>query len=333
MTDDAVALLPDIAAIEAAAQRLSGQAVVTPLLSSPLLDARVGRRVLVKAETLQCTGSFKFRGALNTLLSLDAESRKHGVVAFSSGNHAQGVAAAAQHLGIRATIVMPADAPAIKTANTRAYGATIVPYDRHRESREAIAERIAREQQAALIPPFDDLRVIAGQGTVGLEIIRQAKELGCTPDAVVAPCSGGGLVGGIALALAAVRQKIRIYAAEPEGFDDMRRSLAAGHRIANSAGGRSICDCLLAPMPGVLPFTIAQRHLAGSLTVNDDDVRRAMAVAFTDLKLVLEPGGAAALAAVLAGKLGDAGKSVVVVASGGNVDREMFESALERSAE
>ncbi|HYL32062.1 MAG TPA: threonine/serine dehydratase [Stellaceae bacterium] len=333
MAADVIAPLPDITAIETAAQRLAGQAIVTPLLSSSMLDARVGRRVLVKAETLQRTGSFKFRGALNTLLSLDAETRKRGVVAFSSGNHAQGVAAAAQHLGISATIVMPADAPAIKTANTRAYGATIVPYDRQRESREAIAEGIAREQRATLVPPYDDPRVIAGQGTVGLEITRQAKELGCTPDAVVAPCSGGGLVGGIALALAVVRPKIRVYAAEPEGFDDMRRSLAAGHRVANGVMGQSICDCLLAPMPGVLPFAIAQRHVAGSLTVNNDDVRRAMAVAFTDLKLVLEPGGAAALAAVLADKLGDAGKCVVVVASGGNVDREMFESALERGAD
>jgi len=332
MADDAVSPLPDITAIEAAAQRLAGQAVVTPLLSSSMLDARAGRRIFVKAETLQRTGSFKFRGALNTLLSLDTETRNRGVVAYSSGNHAQGVAAAARHLGVPATIVMPADAPTIKTANTRAYGATIVPYDRNRESREAIAERIARDQQAAVIPPFDDARVIAGQGTVALEIVRQAKELACTPDTVVAPCSGGGLVGGIALALAAVRPKIRVYAAEPEGFDDMRRSLAAGHRVANGAAGQSICDCLLAPMPGALPFAIAQRHLAGSLTVNDDDIRRAMAVAFTDLKLVLEPGGAAALAAVLAGKLGDAGKCVVVVASGGNVDREMFGSALARSA-
>jgi len=323
--------MPDRAAIEAAAQRLRGQIVVTPLLASPMLDARVGRRVLVKAENLQRTGSFKFRGALNTLLSLDAAARNHGVVAFSSGNHAQGVAAAAQQLGIPATIVMPADAPAIKAANTRAYGATVVAYDRHRESREAIAERIAREQQAALIPPFDDPRVIAGQATVGLEIARQAAELGCTPDAIVAPCSGGGLVGGIALALAGARPAIRVYAAEPAGFDDMRRSLAAGHRVANGSAEPSICDCLLAPMPGVLPFAISQRHLAGSLTVSDDDIRRAMAVAFADLKLVLEPGGAAALAAVLADKLDDA-KCIAVVASGGNVDREMFESALDRGA-
>lgn len=331
MADDVVMPMPDRAAIDAAAQRLSGQVVVTPLLTSPMLDARIGRRILVKAENLQRTGSFKFRGALNTLLSLDAAARKRGVVAFSSGNHAQGVAAAAQQLGIPATIVMPADAPAIKTANTRAYGATVVPYDRQRESREAIAERIAREQQAAIIPPFDDPRVIAGQATVGVEIARQAAEHGCTPDAIVAPCSGGGLVGGIALALAGARPAIRVYAAEPAGFDDMRRSLAAGQRVANGSATPSICDCLLAPMPGALPFAIAQRHLAGSLTVSDDDIRRAMAVAFADLKLVLEPGGAAALAAVLAGKLGDA-KCIAVVASGGNVDREMFESALDRGA-
>ncbi|HKR18761.1 MAG TPA: threonine/serine dehydratase [Stellaceae bacterium] len=331
MADDVAMPMPDRTVIEAAAQRLRGQIAVTPLLASPMLDARVGRRVLVKAENLQRTGSFKFRGALNTLLLLDAAARNHGVVAFSSGNHAQGVAAAAQQLGIPATIVMPADAPAIKTANTRAYGATVVSYDRHRESREAIAERIAHDQQAALIPPFDDPRVIAGQATVGLEIARQAAELGCTPDAIVAPCSGGGLVGGIALALAGARPAIRVYAAEPTGFDDMRRSLAAGQRVANGSAAPSICDCLLAPMPGALPFAIAQRHLAGSLTVSDDDVRRAMAVAFADLKLVLEPGGAAALAAVLAGKLDDA-KCIAVVASGGNVDREMFESALDRGA-
>ena len=329
MADDVVLPMPDRAAIDAAAQRLSGQVVATPLLTSPMLDARVGRRILVKAENLQRTGSFKFRGALNTLFSLDPAARKRGVVAFSSGNHAQGVAAAAQQLGIPATIVMPVDAPTIKTANTRAYGATVVPYDRQHESREAIAERIACEQQAALIPPFDDPCIIAGQATVGLEIARQAAGHGCMPDAIVAPCSGGGLVGGIALALAGAQPAIRVYAAEPTGFDDMRRSLAAGQRVANGSATPSICDCLLAPMPGALPFAIAQRHLAGSLTVSDDDIRRAMAVAFADLKLVLEPGGAAALAAVLAGKLGDA-KCIAVVASGGNVDREMFESALDR---
>lgn len=330
MADDLAFPLPGLAEIEAAARRLAGYAVVTPLLSSLLLDARVGARVLVKAENLQRTGSFKFRGALNTLLSLDLATRQRGVVTFSSGNHAQGVAAAAQLLKVPATIVMPADAPAIKITNTRAYGATTVPYDRQRDSREAIAERIARETGATIVPPFDDARIIAGQGTVALEIARQAAEMGCAIDAIIAPCSGGGLIGGIVLAFAALNPAAQVYAAEPTAFDDMRRSLAAGTRVANAATAGSICDSLLAPMPGVLPFAIARRHLSGSLTVSDDEVRCAMEVAFTDLKLVLEPGGAAALGAVLAGALASAGKTVAVVASGGNVDREMFVAALER---
>ncbi len=330
MADDATLPLPGLVEIESAARRIAGEVVVTPLLSSPMLDARVGAHVLVKAESLQRTGSFKFRGALNALLALDSNARKRGVVAFSSGNHAQGVAAAAQLLGMPATIVMPADAPAIKIANTRAYGATVVPYDRHHEGREAIADRIVRAGGAALVPPFDDARIIAGQGTIALEIAQHAAERGRTLDAVIAPCSGGGLVGGISAALAALSAATRVYAAEPAAFDDMRRSLAAGKRIANDAAARSICDSLMAPMPGTLPFAIARRHLAGSLTVSDDDIRRAMAVAFIDLKLVLEPGGAAALAAVLSGKLDCAGKTVAVIASGGNVDREMFATALER---
>lgn len=330
MAHETAPVLPGLTEIEAAAQRLDGRAVVTPLLASPQLDARVGAHVLVKAENLQRTGSFKFRGALNTLLSLDPEARSRGVVAFSSGNHAQGVASAAQLLQMPATIVMPADAPAIKIANTRSYSATIVPYDRQRDNREAIAERIARERGATVVPPFDDARVIAGQGTVALEIARQAAELGYAIDAVIAPCSGGGLVGGIAAAFSTLSPAMQVYAAEPAAFDDMRRSLAAGRRVANDMTAGSICDSLLASMPGLLPFAIARQHLAGSLTVTDDEVRRAMAVAFTDLKLVLEPGGAAALAAVLSGKLGGSGKVVAVVASGGNVDREMFVAALER---
>jgi threonine dehydratase len=333
MADDTALPLPGLAEIESAAQRIAGQVVVTPLLSSAMLDARVGAHVLVKAESLQRTGSFKFRGALNALLAFDPDARRCGVVAFSSGNHAQGVAAAAQFLGIPATIVMPVDAPAIKTANTRAYGATVVPYDRHHDSREAIADHIVRADGATLVPPFDDARIIAGQGTVALEIAQQTAERGRTLDAVIAPCSGGGLVGGVAAALAALSPGTRVYAAEPMAFDDMRRSLAAGRRVANDGDARSICDSLLAPMPGVLPFAIARHHLAGSLTVSDDDVRRAMAAAFIDLKLVLEPGGAAALAAALSGKLDCAGKTVVVIASGGNVDREMFTTALARGAD
>src|SRR5665213_24888 len=309
---------PDADAIRAAAARIAPFTVATPLLSSPLLDARAGLRLLVKAESLQRTGSFKWRGAINALLSLDAAARQRGVVAFSSGNHAQGVAAAAQTLGIRAVVVMPADAPAIKAANTRAYGAEVVLYDRHTESREAIAERLAIERGAALIPPYDDARIVAGQASVAL-------------DAVIVPCSGGGLLAGVALALHETSPRTKIYAAEPDGFDDMRRSLAAGVRITNDTGGQSLCDCLLAPIPGELPFAVARQHVAGSIVVSDGEICRAMAAAFADLKLVLEPGGAAGLAAALGGTLARGHQTIAVVASGGNVDRETFSAALRRS--
>jgi len=328
MPSSAASDLPDIDAVRAAARRLAGRTVATPLLESPLLNARLGLRLLVKAETLQRTGSFKFRGALNTLLQLDERQRRAGVVAYSSGNHAQGVAAAAQLLGIPAIIVMPADAPAIKVANTRGYGAEVVLYDRWCESREAIAADFAAERGATLVPPFDDARVIAGQGTIGLEVVAQAKDLGATLDAFVAPASGGGLVAGCALALAAESPGTKVYSAEPAAADDLRRSLAAGERRANDPAARSICDALLAPMPGELTFPIHRRLLAGGLVASDAEVQRAMAVAFTDLKLVVEPGGAAALAAVLAGRLDAQGKTVAVVASGGNVDRETFVQAL-----
>ena len=321
--------LPDIDDIRAAAQRLAGGAVLTPLLVSAAVDARLGGRLLVKAETLQRTGSFKFRGAFNTLQQLTPAERSAGVVAFSSGNHAQGVAAAAQLLGIRATIVMPADAPAIKIANTRGYGAEIVLYDRQRESRESIAAAIAEERGASLIKPYDDVRVIAGQGTAGLEIATQAAALGLGLDAVVIPCSGGGLAAGCALALAATSPGTAVYTAEPAGFDDMRRSLAAGQRVANGAGASSVCDALMAPLPGEITFAIARRLLAGGAVVTDDEVLGAMAVGFAEYKLVIEPGGAAALAAVLAGKLAAAGRTVAVIASGGNVDARTFARALE----
>jgi threonine dehydratase len=328
MSDDAAVALPSAADIRAAATRISAHAVMTPLFASAALDARLGCTLLLKAESLQRTGSFKFRGALNALLSLDEASRARGVVAFSSGNHAQGVAAAAHLLDIRATIVIPTDAPKIKIANTRAYGAEIVFYERDKDDREAIASRIAAESGARLIPPYDDATVIAGQGSVGLELAAQAGALGAELDAVVVPCSGGGLVAGIALALASVSPLTKVYAVEPESADDMRRSLEAGSRVTNDKPSRSICDCLLAATPGRLPFAVARAHLAGGLTVSDDEVRRAMAVAFADYELVLEPGGSAALAAVLAGKLQSRGKTIAVVASGGNVDRESFSAAL-----
>lgn len=328
MISSAASDLPGIADVRAAAARLAGRVAATPLVEAPLLNARLGLRLLVKAETLQRTGSFKFRGALNALLQLDAEQRRAGVVAYSSGNHAQGVAAAAQLLGIPATIVMPQDAPAIKVANTRAYGAEIRFYDRWRDNREAIAGGLAAERGAALIPPYDDARVIAGQGTAGLELAAQAKALGATLDALVVPTSGGGLVAGCALALAAESPGTKVFCAEPEAADDWRRSLAAGARLANDAAARSICDALLAAMPGELTFAVGRRLIAGGLAVSDAEVLRAVAVAFAELKLVVEPSGAAALAAVLAGKLDAAGKTVAVIASGGNVDPEVFVSAL-----
>jgi threonine dehydratase len=319
---------PDFAAVEAAAARLHGIAAATPLVESPALNARIGGRLLVKAECLQRTGSFKFRGAYNALAQLDLAARKLGVVAYSSGNHAQGVAAAAARLAMPATIVMPSDAPAIKIANTRSHGAEIVLYDRQREVREEIAERIAAARGAQLLPPFDDARVIAGQGTVGLEIARAAQAMDAAIDAVIAPCSGGGLIGGIALALSGTIPGVRVYAAEPQGFDDMARSLAAGERVRNDPAGQTICDALMAPTPGVITFALARRFLAGSLVVSDREVESAMAVAFSELKLVAEPSGAVALAAVLAGGIEAKGRTLVVVLSGGNVDRETYAAAL-----
>jgi threonine dehydratase len=316
--------IPGAAALRAAARRIAPWVLRTPLLESEAVNRRLGGRLLVKAESLQRTGSFKARGAFNVLAQLDAAQRRAGVVAFSSGNHAQGVAAAAQHLGIPAVIVMPADAPAVKIANTRAYGAAVVTFDRYRDDREAIARAIAAERGATTVPPFDHPGIIAGQASVGVELAAQAAALGAPLDAVVVPCSGGGLVAGCALALAAESPKTAVYSAEPAGLDDMRRSLAAGTRQTNDPDARSICDALLAPTPGALPFAIAARHLAGGLAVSDDEVRRAVAVAANDYKLVLEPSGAAALATVIFGKLPLAGRTVAVVASGGNVDMAAF---------
>jgi threonine dehydratase len=320
--------LPDVEDVRAAAHRLHGKAVTTPLLSSPQIDAQLGARLLLKAECLQRTGSFKFRGAYNALAQLDPAKRRAGVVAYSSGNHAQGVAAAAAMLGMPATIVMPSDAPAIKIANTRFYGAAIVTYDRYRESREEIAQRLAAERSAELLPPYDDARVIAGQGTVGLEVAAEAQRQGLAIDVLIAPCSGGGLVTGCALGLSAVQGGAAVYAAEPANLDDMRRSLESGTRVANNSAARSICDALLAPTPGEITFALAQSLLTGGVAVTDREVCDAMAIAFSAYKLVLEPGGAAALAAVLSGKLAVTGKTVAIIASGGNVDPAVFSTAL-----
>ncbi|MBL8702553.1 MAG: threonine/serine dehydratase [Alphaproteobacteria bacterium] len=320
--------LPDFAAVEDAAKRIAGLAVVTPLLEAPLLNATLGCRLLVKAEPLQRTGSFKFRGAYNRISRLTADERKRGVVAFSSGNHAQGVAAAAQLVGTPAVIVMPSDAPAIKVANTRAYGAEVVAYDRWRESREEIGARLTAERGAVLVPPYDDVHVIAGQGTVGLEVAQQAAAQGITLDAVLACASGGGLIAGIALAMERLSPRTEVFVCEPAGFDDHARSLAGGSRVANAPGASSICDALLATTPGDITFPINNRLLRGGLVASDDEVLRAMAVAFRDLKLVVEPGGAVGLAAVLAGKLPVRGRTIAVVCSGGNVDPATYGRAL-----
>jgi threonine dehydratase len=330
-TSDLARRVPTAADVEAAAKRIAGNAVLTPLLESPLLNARVGGRLLIKAEPLQRTGSFKFRGAYNRLSQLTPEQRRCGVVAYSSGNHAQGVAYAAKLLGIPAVIVMPADAPAIKVRNTKAYGAEVVHFDRHKEDREAIGGRIAAERGAVVVPPYDDPDIIAGQGTVGLEIAEQARAIGAKLDAVIANSSGGGLIAGIALAIAAKSPGTEIFCAEPAGLDDHARSLKSGRRESNDPAARSFCDALLAATPGEITFAVNSRLLKGGLAVGDDEVRQAMAAAFTDLKLVVEPGGACGLAAALTGKLPVAGRTIAVVCSGGNVDPDTFIAAIKNA--
>ncbi|MEQ9491203.1 MAG: threonine/serine dehydratase [Alphaproteobacteria bacterium] len=327
VSDDA----PTIGDIEAAALTLNGKAVWTPLLESPLLNQRLGGRLLVKPECLQRTGSFKFRGAFNRISNLSKQETAGGVIAYSSGNHAQGVAAAAGVLGLPAVIVMPEDAPAIKIRNTRALGAEVVTYDRFGEDREAIADRIAAERGAAIVRPYDDPYIIAGQGTVGLEIAEDLEKLGVMADAVLAPCGGGGLISGTATALAAKCPDTPVYAVEPAEFDDTRRSLESGERQGNADGLSSICDALLSKMPGKLTFPINRALLAGAFGISDEQALAAMAVAFADLKLVVEPGGAVALAACLNGMVPLQGQCVVAVLSGGNVDPAMFRRALEIS--
>ena len=321
--------LPDFDDVRAAARRLDGHARRTPLLADTPLDALSGGRILLKLETLQHTGSFKFRGAWNRLVQLTASERAAGVVAFSSGNHAQGVAEAARRLDIRATIVMPSDAPRTKMQNTRNLGAEVVEYDRVRESREQIAARLAAERGATLVPSYDDPDIIAGQGTAGLEIAEQAAALGLTLDDVIVCCSGGGLTAGIAIAIGEKAPGAGVWTAEPAGYDDHRRSLAAGRRQRNEPGvAESFCDALLAPIPGELTFAINQPRLRGGFAVSDDEVRQAIAFAARTLKLVVEPGGAVALASVLSGKLDARGRTVAVTLSGGNIDDSLLADIL-----
>ena len=322
-TLEAIAL-PTSADVDAAAATLAGVALRTPLVTSPVLDAMVGARVFLKAETLQRTGSFKFRGAYNKISSIPKERRAGGVVAYSSGNHAQGVAAAAKLLGLPAVIVMPSDAPKPKRERTAALGAEIVLYDRDREDRAAIAREIAKQRGAVLVPPFDDPKIIAGQGTAGREIIEDLAKLGLSPDVVVIGASGGGLAAGISLAIKARAPGAVIYTAEPEGFDDTARSFASGKREANARMSGTICDALMTNTPGAITWEINRKLIGKGVTASDEEVGRAVAFAFRELKLVVEPGGAIGLAALLAGKLDVKGKIVVAVLSGGNVDAELF---------
>jgi len=316
--------LPTAADVEDAARVLDGVAIRTPLLSSETLDAKLGARVFLKSEVLQRTGSFKFRGAYNRISRIPESERQHGVVAFSSGNHAQGVACAARLLGMPAVIVMPADAPQAKIARTKGHGADVVLYDRETEDRAAISRRIAEERGATLVPPFDDPFVIAGQGTIGQEICEDLAALGHAPDVVLMPASGGGLAAGIALAVKHRHPQARLATVEPAGFDDHAQSFRSGRRERNATAAGSICDALLAPSPGELTFPLTLSLVGDGLAVTDEDVKDAMRFAFDELKLVVEPGGSVALAALLAGRLDVRGKTVAVVLSGGNVDGRLF---------
>jgi len=317
--------LPCWADVCAASGRVGRLAIETPLLRNDTLDCLAGAELFFKPENLQVTGSFKIRGAANRLLALSPEERARGVVAFSSGNHAQGVARAARVLGISAKIVMPSDAPAVKRDRVLADGADIVAYDRWTESREEIAAEIAAREGRTLVPSFDDPFIIAGQGTVGLEFAADPDAARAGLDHLVCCVGGGGLIAGIALAFAALSPATRIWGAEPVEFDDHQRSLRSGVREGNRAGAKSICDALLSPSPGAQTFEINRQRLAGVATVSDNEVCEAMRAAFRELKLVVEPGGAAALAAVLARKQAEwQGRRVGVVLTGGNVDPDMF---------
>ena len=320
--------LPRFSDVEAAAKRIAHEAVVTPLLENAKLNGLVGGRIFIKAECLQRTGSFKFRGAWNCISKLDPAQNKGGVVAYSSGNHAQGVAAAAQLRGVSALIVMPEDTPEIKKANTKSYGAEVVTYDRATESREEIANLYVAKRGAVLVPPFEHADIIAGQGTCGLEVINELQARGVVLDDMLVNCSGGGLTAGVALAFSEKSPKTKVHSVEPEGFDDYARSLRSGVREKNASSAGSICDALLTPQPGELTFAMNKGRLADGYVVSEAEVRRAVRFAFETLKLVVEPGGAVGLAAVLSGKINAKGKNIAIILSGGNVDAGLFADIL-----
>ena len=318
--------------IEEAASRIKAEAIRTPLLENAALNARTGARIFIKPECLQRSGSFKFRGAFNRLAQLTGPERRAGVVAWSSGNHAQGIAAAAEILGLHAAIVMPMDAPDIKKKNTKAYGAEIILYDRYSESREEIGAALARERGAVLAPSYDDFHIIAGQGTCGLEIAHQTEERGVVLDLLLVCCGGGGLVAGSAVAMHGLSSRTKVYCVEPTGFDDHARSLVSGERESIGSNATSICDALLAPQPGALTFPINKQLLSGGLVVSDEEVASAMRYAYSFLKLVVEPGGAVALAALLSEKIDVRGLNVGIVLSGGNVDPLLYGEILMKGA-
>jgi threonine dehydratase len=320
--------LPTYDDVVAAKSRIAGRVVRTPMLRHPWLDEQTGGTILLKPEPLQRTGSFKFRGATNATLQLNPAQLAAGVVTYSSGNHGQAVACAAASLGIKATVFMPADAPAIKVAATRRWGAEVVHYNRLTDDREALSRAFVARTGATLIPPYEYPDVIAGQGTAALELAEDAAAAALSMDALLVCTGGGGLVGGCALAMSGASSHTGVFAVEPQGADDTGRSLVAGERLANAPGGSQFCDALLAAMPGELTFAINRTHLAGAVAVSDEDVVAAMAFAFLHLKLVVEPGGAVALAALLSGKFDAKGQVVGAVLSGGNVDPAVFARAL-----
>lgn len=318
---------PTFADVTAAAERIAGQAVLTPLLESPALNERLGGRVFFKAEVLQRTGSFKFRGAYNKISSLTDAERARGIVAYSSGNHAQGVAASARMFGLDAVIAMPTDAPAIKRRNVEAMGATVITFDRFKDDRDTVV-RAYVDAGRILVKPFDDPMIIAGQGTIGLELVAQAKAAGVALDAVISPCGGGGLISGISLAVKHLSPSTEVWAAEPEHFDDTRLSLLKGERVGVSSTARSICDAILTPMPGEITFEINHRNLAGAAAVSDRSVRQAMRDIADHLKLVVEPGGVVGFAALSTGEIDLKGRNIAVVLSGGNVDPGLYAAIL-----
>ncbi|MGG5888905.1 threonine ammonia-lyase [Falsiroseomonas sp. HC035] len=320
--------LPTHDDVRAAAARISGKIIRTPMLRHRLLDEMAGGTILVKPEPLQRTGSFKLRGATNAALRMTEAARAGGVVTHSSGNHGQAVACAAAMLGMRALVAMPMDAPAIKVESTRRWGAELTFFDRRTTDREKLAEQLAAERGGTVLPPFDHPDVIAGQGTLALELIEDATAAGLSLDSLAVCTGGGGLIAGCALAAEGASPATQVWAVEPEGWDDTRLSLEAGQRVANDGQGPTLCDALLSLRPGALTFAVNQPRLAGAVVVTRAEVFRAMRFAFEHLKIVAEPGGAVALAAVLAGKVQARGRTVGLVISGGNVDPAVFAEAL-----